>query len=210
MYLIARIALLLGIFVSSTVLAQNYRIRDGTHPQISYANLDLIPKNSLRVRYRKKEGFVQEYDDGGRYMMVLPDEVIAKEVLHRFQKNRWTDRVLLEKMYFDLLYGDDGPPASFMADPEKQQRLILPEGWDIFDRKSDYCKWQGIKCGKPGKVTEIRLDSYELQGTLPHDLHGLKDLEHLDLKGKCVLCWLLCHHRLLERPITLTRADFCV
>jgi hypothetical protein len=168
-------------------------IADGTHPQISFAENVLDPKRAdLRIRFKEKGGdkHYNEYDDGPRYFLVLSDQVVEQEVAFRVRQDRWSDRVLLEKLYFGLLYGTSGLPPQYnnknnnMKQARELQSLEAAEGWEILDRTSDFCDWEGVTCGRPGTVTEIHLDNMSLQGTLPEDLYFLSNLEHIDLKGK--------------------------
>ena len=65
---------------------------------------------------------------------------------------------------------------------------LFDRGWlttwddDVAD-PCDYCEWEGITCGDNQKITDIRLDSMSLQGTIPAALDSLTDLEHIDFKG---------------------------
>ena len=53
-----------------------------------------------------------------------------------------------------------------------------PSGWS---NSTDYCKWKNVTC-KGSSVTEIRLISQSLSGTLPSDLGTLTLLESLSLQ----------------------------
>jgi hypothetical protein len=187
------IVLLLTAFLSAvSVWAGNSNtgsgnsIVDGDHPTISYVgDKTWEPPTDLKMRYKIKEGLVQDFVDVPRYFLFLPDEAVEFEMEHRVKKDRWTDRVLLEKVYFALLYGRSGLPvtASIHTIKNELHAFEAARGWGIMDRESNYCEWDGITCGKHKRITDIRLDSLNLRGTLPADLQYLRDLEHLDLKG---------------------------
>ncbi|GAX19558.1 hypothetical protein FisN_19Hh136 [Fistulifera solaris] len=49
-------------------------------------------------------------------------------------------------------------------------------GWLV---TPDYCEWYGITCNADGDVTEIALDSNNLQGTPPNELGAIESLEVL-------------------------------
>jgi hypothetical protein len=210
MLLISRIVLLTA-FLSAVLAAVtgSSRIIKGDHPKISYyGDKNGDPLNDMKMRYKVREGLVQEYTDVPRYFLFLPDEAVEDEVEHRVRFDRWTDRVILEKLYFSLLYGRSGMPteASVQREPLK---FLSAKGWKIFDRDSDYCEWEGITCKKDGLVTDIRLDSLNLQGTLPHDLQYLEDLEHIDLKGT-VPCNFACKDFFLINDPTTNTIDITV
>jgi hypothetical protein len=174
----------LGFLLFTVVFAINSRIQDGTHPKISYGDQIENPVRDLRVRYRVRSGSVYEYEDGPRYFLLLEDEVVEQEVEYRMQNRRWSDRVLLEKLYFCALFGTSGLPKPSDA-PKEVQKLESAEGWEILDRDSDYCTWEGVSCDDDdGKITQIRLGNFELGGTIPEALGYLETLVNLDLRGK--------------------------
>ena len=216
-----------------------------------------------------------EFRTTPRYFWGLTEQEVLQEVHYHIIHGRWSDRVLLEKLYFGLLYGLSGLPddiphpqrgagessnngngksysatksntnrggttintsgrkttplsknsATATSSSVNNEMLKSAHGWDIYERTSNYCEWEGIECSQVNNtsgiatapsttdgvnnddssstsipettsshlplasvqpsftVTEIRLASYALKGTLPHDLYLLSDLRHLDLKG---------------------------
>lgn len=186
-----RIIMVLAAFLSA-VLATN-RI-PGEHNMLSDDNPKIRissgssdePWSDLRIRYRKnpkKEPLKRHViDDFPRYFLYLPDEVVETEVEYRIDNDRWSDRVILDKLYVSLVYGKTGLPTTDGKEPNK---FVAAAGWNIqLDRKSNHCRWGGITCGARNQIISIRLfDTSNVQGTLPDDLHYLSDLAYLDLKG---------------------------
>lgn len=70
------------------------------------------------------------------------------------------------------------------------QKLESVKGWDILERDSDYCTWEGISCDVDGDVIAIRLGSFNLGGTIPSVLGHLETLKELDLRGKNLIGFL--------------------
>jgi hypothetical protein len=99
-------------------------------------------------------------------------------------------RVLLEKLYFSLLFGKSGFPDDSNPKSRKEpdqtlkcdEKLQKEPGWDIYNRTDDFCNWTGITC-KEQTIKQIDLHLFELKGTLMDDLHYFSDLEYLDLRG---------------------------
>ena len=140
---------------------------------------------------RSGETGVVESDQVPEYFLALDDPAVEQELEYRTQHGRWSDRVLLEKLYFSLLFGksgfpDDSNPKSRKDQPDQtltcDEKLLKEDGWDIYNRKDDFCNWTGITC-KDQKIKEIDLHLFELKGTLMNDLQYLSDLEYLDLRG---------------------------
>lgn len=203
----------------------DYLIMDGQHPQISYveARRTLATNKDLTMKYRTKKNHaslpndedshiqqsqqgetVTVLDDVPQYFSDLNDEAVEAEVEYRVKFDRWSDRVILEKLYFNLMWGKSGFPDHYYdsngeiengnkvdesnIDSTESSTPTIPkletaDGWDIFDRTEDHCTWTGITCDGQ-KVTEIRLDNYDLPGKITDDIQYLSDLEHLDVKGK--------------------------
>lgn len=109
------------------------------------------------------------------YFLMLSADALEFEVQHYVQSDRWSDRVLLEILYFSLQNDRTSDLRS------AQNRLA---NWDIQRRTSDHCSWDGISCNKDKLVTQIRLDNLEFTGTLPDDLSVLSSLEVLEMKRK--------------------------
>jgi hypothetical protein len=155
----------------------------------------------LAVR-RKPEDVVQDYVKINRvpqYFNDLSDHVVENEVEYWLEHGRWSDRVILEKLYFGLVFGASGFPDHYYSpngvraaiDEDADDRgntspLEQAGGWDIFVRSDNYCEWPGLTCHN-NKITEIRLDDFQLKGTLNDDIHYLTDLEYLDLMGEYIL-----------------------
>lgn len=180
-----------------TAEVRNFTIPTGSHPFLKYVDETLsIEEGDLHIKFdtTKRVGCggnskagggsqVVVYQDVPRYFMDLPDHVVEEEIQYRTKEGRWSDRVVLERFYFCVLYGISGLPINYEFNYKDLQKLEAAKGWEIGDRTSDYCTWEGISCQQK-KIKEIRLDTYELKGTLPNDLHLLSDMTRLSLKGK--------------------------
>ena len=155
----------------------------------------------LAVR-RKPEDVVQDYVKINRvpqYFTDLSDQVVETEVEYWLEHGRWSDRVILEKLYFGLIFGASGFPDHYYSpngvmtaideDADERDEISPLEhagGWDIFVRSDNYCEWPGLTCHN-NKITEIRLDDFQLKGTLADDIYYLSDLEYLDVMGEFML-----------------------
>lgn len=167
------------------ILRGESAILAGKHPQLLYTTAGKY-EDEVIIRYEREQGVVYEYDDTPRYFWGLADEEIEYEVEWRAKNGRWSDRVVLGKLYFNLLYGLTGLPDDYVRTDQDPNKLETVRGWDIFYRESDYCKWKGLVCNEKGVLTEIRLESYALSGILPRDLHVFTDLEVIDLKTNMI------------------------
>ena len=193
------------------------------HPHMEYilmaSNIrDALRTNQdLKLRYQRRvdddtdddEGIgemeVVEVDGVPQYFTDLRDRDVEQEMEYRVEHKRWSDRVILEKLYFGLLFGKSGFPDNYYVngerdddnddknndsdgdnDEEESSKLEKEFGWDIFLRDENYCEWTGIIC-HDNKITEIRLSNYELKGTLTEDIQFLTDLEYLDLQGQSMV-----------------------
>lgn len=183
------VAILFCSFILTGVLANKNLIKDGTHPKIRYndheeTDISEGPMKDMTIKYRVGGGSsVNEYDDTPRYFLLLDDEDVEEEVQYRSEQGQWSERVVLEKMYFCMLFGTSGLPRLSEA-PKEVQKLESVKGWDILERDSDYCTWEGISCDEDGDVIAIRLGSFNLGGTIPSILGDLETLKDLDLRGK--------------------------
>ena len=194
-----------------------YLVRMGTHPTISYPNLEDFSDTEIRIRYDSKSGGsssisnkdgVFEIDDCPRHFLWLSDRAIQKELDHRLQTGTWSERVLVEKFYFTLFYGGTGLASQYMDSVDDFQTDL--KGWEVMNRSSNHCDWEGIECsiiesenggtvngsndnGKElGKlnsthVVGFQINGFSLEGTLPHDLYHLSYLKNLDLQGNRIL-----------------------
>jgi len=174
------------------------RIALDRHGRIAYVNFaaSLEARKDVKLRYRRTNedswDEVYELDDVPQYFTDLRDRYVESEVEYRVQHDRWSDRVILEKLYFGLTFGMSGFPEHYYEgdnddanDELKLEPLKLDreDGWDIFARDEDYCQWTGVTCVE-NKITELRLNNYDLKGTLTDDIQYLSDLEYFDLKGE--------------------------
>lgn len=205
------------------------------HPQIAIPHLmpTVHTKKDLQILYKKdpkadwpEDLYEENYEIDSdllihiqgvpQYFSDLADKHVEIEVDYWVKHGHWSTRVILEKLYFGLVWGKSGFPDHYYLtskDTAPKNRGTKPKlekatGWDIFlprgneasveiDDGEDslsvisspvstisstsYCSWAGITC-HDNKVTEIRLDSYELTGTVTPDLQYLTDLTFLDLK----------------------------
>lgn len=168
---------------------------DNNHNDHNKNNKKSVPEELKAIYQRTNHGRsgetgVIEIDHVPEYFIALDDSAVEEELEYRTLHGRWSDRVILEKLYFTLLFGKSGFPDSGNGKRRKEQepkmtcdeKLQKEHGWDIYNRRDDFCNWTGITCLQQ-KVTEIDLHLYELKGTLMEDLHHLSDLEYLDLRG---------------------------
>jgi hypothetical protein len=167
------------------ILVGESAILAGHHPQLIYSYAGKF-EDEVLLRYEPTEGEVFEYDDAPRYFWGLADEEIEYEVELRTKNGRWSDRVLLGKFYFNILYGLTGLPDDYDQAAKEPNKLETVRGWDIFNRESNYCNWKGLTCNQQGKLIEIRLESYALSGILSRDLGVFTDLEYIELKGNMI------------------------
>jgi hypothetical protein len=168
------------------ILRGESAILAGKHPQLLYTTSGKY-EDEVIILYEPKLGEgIYEYDDTPRYFWGLADEEIEYEVEWRTKNGRWSDRVILGKLYFNLLYGLTGLPDDYVQADQEPNKLETVRGWDIFYRDANYCDWRGLVCNGEGILTEIRLESYALSGILPRDLHVFTDLEVIDLKGNMI------------------------
>jgi hypothetical protein len=179
MKVVELLALLLLVTLSTTL--SKTTILEGTHPELSFADKG-GETHDITLLFKPLGGSgVYEMASTPRYFWGMQDEDVELEFQYHVKHNRWSDRVILDKLYFSLLYGLSGFPDG--DKPRESQKLELAQGWEIGDRKSEFCGWYGITCSEKGKVIKIELSSLSLTGTLPKDLHVLRHLEHIDLKG---------------------------
>ena len=147
----------------------------------------------LILHYYPEPNIIYEFNDTPRYFAGMDDAIIEQELLWRMEQVVyhddvdifWRERVILEAMYFQLIYGMTEPPMDFKDRTGEQSKLETSMGWRI-DRRDDsnpYCQWKGITCNANGKVNSITLDACGLAGTLPQTLSYLTDLEAIDLRG---------------------------
>jgi hypothetical protein len=167
------------------ILQGESAILAGKHPKLLYT-MNGKYEDEIVIHYEREKGEVYKYDDTPRYFWGLADEEIEYEVEWRTQNGRWSDRVVLGKLYFNLLYGMTGLPDDYVREDQEPNKLETVRGWDIFFREADYCNWKGLVCNEKGILTEIRLESYALPGILPRDLHVFTDLEIIDLKANMI------------------------
>lgn len=163
------------------------------HGRIAYVDgtKSLETNQDFKLRYFRSLDFgveeFHEFEDTPQYFMELRDKHVEKEVEYRAKNGRWSDRVILERLYFGLNFGRSGYPLHYYDgyDDDEMQipKLDKEEGWDIYARDSNICEWKGVTCYR-NKVIELRLDNYEFKGTLPEAIQYLTDLEYLDLKGE--------------------------
>ena len=146
-----------------------------------------------------------------RFMRQYSGDRIAEELNYYLLSNqRWSQRVVLELLYYGLTYGTDYKPLEEIENPCLQnKRNWLADTVDV-------CEWEGITCGnilpssnfRPrvelkvyGKieypyqwgsteetrrpaasvVTQIDLPELNCPGTLPEELYMLTELRRLNL-----------------------------
>ena len=174
---------------------ETFLIRQGRHPSISYPNLSEMNDTDINIRWVRPDEasgkmLIVDADDCPRHFLWLSDQAVEAEFEYRLRpentKQRWSDRVLVEKVYFTLFYGGTGTAPKYIDAADNFETDL--EGWDIMDRNLDepvdaniHCDWEGLECNDDGELTEFRLDGFSLQGTLPNDLVLFTKLEVLDL-----------------------------
>ncbi|OEU11037.1 RNI-like protein [Fragilariopsis cylindrus CCMP1102] len=146
-----------------------YLIRLGKHPTISYPNLKDFTDTEIRIVYHYNPFNVQnqnqnannapskgkagqssslqvlQVDDCPRHFLWLSDQTIQKELDYKLENGgRWSERTLLEKSYFTLFYGSTGLASQYMDYVDDFQTDLI--GWDIMNRSSNHCDWEGIDC----------------------------------------------------------------
>ncbi len=167
-------------------------IAHNKHEFISYvksSGRDEKTSSDLKIVYRSDLDYI-EIDQVPQYFKALSDDAVEKEVQYRTQHGRWSDRVILEKVYFGLLHGKSGFPDRDIQGHDDyddvsacREILNVDEGWNVFVRDDDFCEWNGITCKKK-KVTGIRLNENDFKGTLTEDIQYLSHLDYIDLKGE--------------------------
>ncbi|KAG6403505.1 hypothetical protein SASPL_135728 [Salvia splendens] len=91
---------------------------------------------------------------------------------------------------------DDGVVMGALA------KATNPPGWT----GPDFCKWDGVACDTPNKVSSINLASKSLSGKLPPEINQLSNLKTpsafngTSFQGRCQLCptWLLFKKSILK------------
>lgn len=190
-----RAARLLGRDGSNTTSGETFLIRQGKHPSISYPNLSEMNDTEINVRWLKPDvtsgkTLVVDADDCPRHFLWLSDQAIEAELEYRLRpentKQKWSDRVLVEKAYFTLFYGGTGLASQYLDAADHFETDL--EGWDIMERDMDkpvdaniHCSWEGLECDDDGELTAFRLEGFALEGQLPTDIVFLSKLEVLDL-----------------------------
>jgi hypothetical protein len=134
--------------------------------------------DSFEVTFKNKDG-TEEKVASPRYFAMLSADAMEFEVQYYVQNGRWSDRVLLEILYFSLQHDHT---SGGRVDLRSAQ--IKLSKWDIHRRTSDHCSWDGISCNQDKQVTQIRLDGLDFTGTLPDELRDLSSLEVLEMKRK--------------------------
>jgi Leucine-rich repeat (LRR) protein len=102
------------------------------------------------------------------FMRALPAQRIAEELQTYLQAGqKWSQRMILEMLYYALTYGKDYKPTD---DPEYAEYPCLQgrKGW--LDAKTDVCQWEGITCGNihPSKKDRPRVE-LKLYGKIAGD-----------------------------------------
>jgi Leucine-rich repeat (LRR) protein len=174
---------------------ETFLIRQGRHPSISYPNLANMNDTEIHIRWVKPDvatgkTLVVEADDCPRHFLWLSDQAVEAELQYRLQPwnvhQQWSDRVLVEKIYFTLFYGGTGLASKYLDAADHFETDL--RGWNIMDREKDkpvdanvHCSWEGLACNDDGELTAFRLEGFALEGTLPNDFNLLTKLEVLDL-----------------------------
>jgi Leucine-rich repeat (LRR) protein len=197
-----------------------YHARMGTHPAVSYPHLEQFPDTQIRMKYKYRvrstetkswKSGTMVVNDCPRHFLWLSDQAVLREAEHLAQYGKWSERVLVEKAYFTLFYGGTGLASKYMDSVDDFQTDLV--GWEIMNRSSDHCQWEGIRCKnvtlttaaplkmrrqqeqqqqqqqqkqKPQHVrvvTDFAINGFSLEGTLPDDLYKLSYLTSLDLHG---------------------------
>ena len=132
-----------------------------------------------------------------RFFFDLTKERILREINHSFQNSGWSERVLLEILYYAATYGTDHKPANY-THQDGTTGLETAGNWLV--DCVDICQWEGIVCGPLSNdnplaagvsdyqppchsVTSIDLTDKNLSGTLPSELSRMKHLQRLNLNN---------------------------
>jgi LRR receptor-like serine/threonine-protein kinase FLS2 len=147
-------------------------------------------------------------------MREMPGDRIAEELNYYMLSNkRWSQRIILEQLFYAITYGTDHKPLDF---DYPDHPCLQNTRW--LDEMVDVCQWEGVTCGnihpsqadRPrleldlvGKVdgtydwgpweeyrwpahhfvTKIDLQERSCRGTLPKELYMLPELRRLNLRG---------------------------
>jgi hypothetical protein len=134
--------------------------------------------DSFEFKFKHKDGNEEKVASATQVKQLSAD-AMEFEVQYYVQNGRWSDRVLLEILYFSLQHDHT---SGGRVDLRSAQ--IKLSKWDIHRRTSDHCSWDGISCNQDKQVTQIRLDGLDFTGTLPDELRDLSSLEVLEMKRK--------------------------
>ena len=151
-----------------------------------------------------------------RFMRQYSGDRIAEELNYYLLSNqRWSQRVILELLYYGLVYGADYKP------PEEIEHPCLRDATNWLNDTVDVCDWEGITCGSvlpskrqrprielkldipidephswgpteeyrraaPNVITMIDLPKMACPGTLPEELYMLSELRRLDFRNNCL------------------------
>ncbi|XP_057781002.1 receptor-like kinase TMK4 [Salvia miltiorrhiza] len=86
-----------------------------------------------------------------------------------------SDVVLLTTLLAAIIRHASCDDGAVMA---KLAKATNPPGWT----GTDFCKWDGVACDSPGRVSSINLASKSLSGTLPPEINQLSGLKTLSLQ----------------------------
>ena len=209
-----------------------HTIVQGNHPRVSFSP-DSLSKlkdtnDDLVIRYRRRspstdEETIHQVKEVPQYFTDISDPFVEWEIEYRVEHGRWSDQVLLEKLYFGLLFGRSGYPNHYFVgdenhgtEPAYKRKLERAYGWsyNVFWRVVDVCALEGIFCIDE-KIRKIVLPSFDLAGTLTEAIQYLTDLEVLNLQGNppagFAVCFLsICREVLnwsCDVPIILSRHE---
>ena len=186
--------------VHNYVSPQEHTIFEGSHPRIIFARDSLSrlkeTDEDLVIQYRQRSSNsddekIHQIDEVPQYFTDIKDRFVEWEIEYRVEHGRWSDQVLLEKLFFGLLFGRSGYPNHYYVgdkdhgtEPAYKRKLERTYGWsyNVFRREMDICVLEGIFCVDE-KIRKIILPSFELTGTLTEAIQYLTDLEVLNLRG---------------------------
>jgi hypothetical protein len=152
--------------------------------------------DDLVIQYRRQspssdEETIHQIEEVPQYFTDIEDRWVEYEIEYRVEHGHWRDQVVLEKLYFGLLFGRSGYPnhyhvghEDYGTEPAYKRKLERAYGWsyNVFQRAFDACVLEGILC-IDGEIRKIILPSFELTGTLTDAIQYLTDLEVLNLRG---------------------------
>lgn len=137
---------------------------------------------TMQVQYKYENGTMATVPCP-RYFVTLPATSVQAEIKYKLEHERWSDRVILDLLYYSLQHGSvSGPSSSNNKNTSSTQKQQIQ--WDILQRgENSHCKWEGITCNKKNEVIQIVVFGLGVSGTLPNELHQMSQLERFNVRN---------------------------